>query len=85
MKLPRLTIRRLMIVVAVVAMIFGTGIWMYRRSVNFRAIADDHQRRLLDLPLSKQQVSWHLDLIEKYRFAEHYPWLPVPPDPPEPE
>ncbi len=29
--------------------------------------------------------SWHLHLADKYRRAARYPWLPVAPDPPEPE
>ena len=28
---------------------------------------------------------WHVALAEKYRAAARYPWLPVVPDPPEPE
>ena len=28
---------------------------------------------------------WHIEMIRKYDRAARYPWLPVWPDPPEPE
>jgi hypothetical protein len=28
---------------------------------------------------------WHMAMARKYRRATRYPWLPVEPDPPEPE
>jgi hypothetical protein len=30
-------------------------------------------------------ADYHLSLVEKYSQAARYPWLPVAPDPPEPE
>jgi hypothetical protein len=32
-----------------------------------------------------QASAYYIDLIQKYERAARYPWLPVAPDPPEPE
>jgi hypothetical protein len=36
-------------------------------------------------PVSREANRWHALLAEKYIRAARYPWLPVAPDPPEPE
>jgi hypothetical protein len=36
-------------------------------------------------PDGVKSSAWHAALAEKYRQAALYPWLPVEPDPPEPE
>jgi hypothetical protein len=36
-------------------------------------------------PDGVKRSAWHAALAEKYRQAALYPWLPVEPDPPEPE
>jgi hypothetical protein len=39
-------------------------------------------------PMTRREVEesdWHLALAQKYRGAAARPWLPVEPDPPEPE
>lgn len=41
------------------------------------------QKRLTDW--SGRVMVWHADLATKYRYATRHPWLPVLPDPPEPE
>ncbi len=41
-----------------------------------------------NVEISYEQVKrddWHRAMAAKYRSAAHRPWLPVPPDPPEPE
>ncbi len=32
-----------------------------------------------------ERVAYHSDLRRKYDYAARYPWMPVAPDPPEPE
>lgn len=32
-----------------------------------------------------RQVEYHFDLMRKYKRAAFLPWLPAPPDPPEPK
>ncbi len=44
-------------------------------NASFDELAEDSERR----------ADYHSQLTEKYRLAALYPWLPVPPDPPEPE
>jgi hypothetical protein len=34
--------------------------------------------------LRRQRV-WHVSMFEKYEFAYNHPFLPIAPDPPEPE
>ncbi len=34
---------------------------------------------------SPAKNEWHLLLIDKYKYASNHPWMPVAPDPPEPE
>ena len=93
MKIPRFTIRRLMIAVAVVGLIAGVLIDRERR---FREMADRHWKLWLENPASvvdsripneahARQSEHHRAMREKYERASRYPWLPVAPDPPEPE
>ncbi len=35
--------------------------------------------------ISDRRMSWRLEMIKKYEKAAERPWLPVAPDPPEPE
>ena len=62
--------------------------------VHYKAIVDDDEY-LLDMTgsgpdgrsLSNQQIledEWHAEMVNKYRRAARYPWLPMVPDPPEP-
>jgi hypothetical protein len=93
MKLPRVTVRRLMIAVAVVGLIAGSLIERGRR---FREMADRHWKLWLENPASvvdsrapdeaqARQSEHHRAMGEKYRYAARYPWLPVAPDTPEPD
>jgi hypothetical protein len=97
---PRFTTRRLMIVVAVVGIVLGLWIMKKRRD-DFREMANrqgyfagmfgldawesreagDHARAANS---EKKQDRCKAIQI-KYERAARYPWLPVEPDPPEPE
>jgi hypothetical protein len=54
----------------------------------FRGVASHVYFDANDLEMTQDEVkksAWHAALAEKYRHATLYPWLPVEPDPPEPE
>jgi hypothetical protein len=95
MRLPRLrfTVRRMMVAVAVVGILLGT--MTVRRGHSLR-LATYHQgqvKRLYDqygeaenfFGRASGGILWHSELQWKYERAARYPWLPVEPDPPEPE
>jgi hypothetical protein len=89
MRLPRmrLTVRVMMAAVAIAGLSLGIGSAMQRRVALFRQKAAQEafllgsQRR----PLPERKVPHHEALRRKYERAAGYPWLPVEPDPPEPE
>jgi hypothetical protein len=129
--IPRLTIRRLMVAVAVVAVAFGyrnavrrretfefmamfhrqemeacrgyldgvtvlstggDGKTTYRRMVPTGPdpfIAEVRSRgfgvELFERASLNRREAYHAALTAKYERAARYPWLPVAPDPPEPE
>ena len=92
---PRFTVRRLMIAVAVVAVLLGVVVGLKRRSDRFRAIAlryaakHKEDRMAYDVVADEgrflRRYDYHLSMQRKYEMATERPWLPVPPDPPEPE
>jgi hypothetical protein len=94
MKLPRLTVRRLMILVALGALA-SYAAYLVRRSEAFRAEADRHRLAwvspvawlsLIDRDTRvPAKADYHHAMKWKYERAARYPWLPVEPDPPEPE
>jgi hypothetical protein len=100
MRLPRFrfTIRRMMIVVAVVAILFW-AIWLGARIHAFRWMAKYHEARrwtqVIDTTsrgidsrgevISSERDRWHAALAAKYDHAARYPWLSVEPDPIEPK
>ena len=96
MRLPRIrmTTRRWMVAVAIVGIVLGVTIERHNR---FRKIADYHQGEIMKLarrlaafagssdhPLIPRLDS-HESMRLKYEHAARYPWLPVEPDPPEPQ
>ena len=104
MRMPRVrfTVRWMMVVVAIVAAIVLTAIFLNRRSDEFWGRAAYHQggeamsravafraRRLNDdvrlIAHAEQMEAHHRALKLKYERAARHPWLPVAPDPPEPE
>ena len=90
MKLPTLTVRSMMIAVAVVAValaLVGMGqrraerlhrAWIHRVSARFHSGSVSHVLRNSD------RVEYHLGLTSKYERAADRPWIAVAPDPPEP-
>jgi hypothetical protein len=91
-RLPRMTTRRWMMTVAIVA----AGLGLYARSEYLEAIAIQHRSRTTwvsgaegfspeQMRRVQASVAWHGMLADKYHRAARRPWLPVPPDPPEPK
>jgi hypothetical protein len=101
MRLPRMTTRRWMIVIAVAGVMMA-GIVHVRlklRQRDFLALTTAHAQKVVAIAdrkgdLSRQQresdrlahsIDYHTSLVHKYEHAALHPWLPVEPDPPEPE
>jgi hypothetical protein len=98
MRLPRVrfTVRRLMVAVAVAAIVFAACIWMHTRAVRFRRAAQSYREQLTEYmrrPTARRRghhipdrrvVRYYVGMAEKYEYAGRHPWLPVAPDPPEP-
>ena len=84
MRFPRLTIRRLMIVVAIVALLLATFLLLNDRRKRFAILANSHGLRAID-EVKANRPGRHYQLWEKYTYAAHHPWLPVASDPPEPK
>ena len=91
--LPRFRLRTLMVAVAIMGLACG-GEAMRRRRAAFLARAEWHEGRSLDPGLiftkegdllAAKPWAYHRDMAAKYEQAASRPWLPVPPDPPEPE
>ncbi len=84
----RFTLRRMMIAVAIVAILLGLAEMTRRRRAAFREkstairwseYVEGHGKR-------RPEIAEHYRrMAEKYERAARYPWLPVAPDPPEPE
>ena len=91
----RFTVRRLMIAVAVAGVALGAWGIVARRRARFERLFSHHfglagpsVNRSFD-PGHRVFVTakgrWHHDLAMKYAEAARRPWLPVVPDPPEPD
>ncbi len=90
---PRLTVRRLMIAVAVVAVIAWAGkmLWL---SAAYQQRARAYLSSIppyiywgpgpIEPPRTPHNL-WAHEMADKYWRAARYPFLPVPSDPPEPE
>ncbi len=93
MRLPRMTTRRWMIAVAVVAAGCAAVASLTERRERFARIAARHAAVFMTptSPFpdpdrgSAKRVDWHLKMRDEYWRAARYPWLPVEPDPPLPE
>jgi hypothetical protein len=84
----RFTVRRMMIFVAVTAILAWTArlvhlSYYYEQRANYYA-AQWHWPQTSTARETKWRM-WARDLIPKYRHAARYPWLSVVPDPPEPK
>jgi hypothetical protein len=97
----RISIRMLMALVAIAALIMAGGV-LVKRSSEFRALAEeqaDSEMASLEyagdargergdpqrVARGEQMAAYHRELRIKYERAARYPWLSVEPDPPEPE
>jgi hypothetical protein len=102
MRLPRFTVRRLMVAVAIVGVLLAAVLGLERRREWLRRLSQRHESRAMVCDMEKligamnrQPATWlanrqarleyHKSLARKYRQAASHPWLPVAPDPPEPE
>jgi hypothetical protein len=94
MRLPRVrfTVRRLMASVAIVAFILWAERLLrlpreYRDRAGYYSQCEfDASGRLAPgNPRDRAVVDHYHSLHEKYERAARYPWLPIAPDPPEPE
>ncbi len=117
MRLPRMTMRRWMVVVAAVGLIgliMGGGVWLKQRRDYFLSLAQSHQAEVAsstargkalksrfgvasgmtveevmqlnrDYDRMMDRADHHASLARKYERAARSPWLPVEPEPPEPE
>ena len=101
LRLPRLrvTVRGMMILVAVVAVVLGAGLGLKRREADLTRQGREHmqqwasytnefskapaQRMLPDAMLSRR-AAWHGTMWRKYERASHRAWAPVAADPPKP-
>jgi len=62
--------------------IVSEGGWACSKTSWFRFSVDGQGRMATAEQIKKSE--WHRKLYSKYRLAAGYPWLPVEPDPPEP-
>jgi hypothetical protein len=92
----RMTTRRWMVAVAVVAVTFGMtlgGIRLKRQRDRHLLHAALHQSPVdrarkrgggRSNPLDSRLIEYHASMARRYRHVARYPWLPVEPDPPAP-
>jgi hypothetical protein len=98
MRLPRMTTRRWMIAVVLAALLLG-AVRLLMLSAAYRTKAGRYQLELLGTtPIlmgpngshsrgyrPSARTRWAEKMGEKYLRASRFPWLPVEPDPPEPD
>ena len=85
---PRFTVRRLMVAVAIVALLSGME-RLRQRSVAFSSMANYHviKNSCWAGKYAKDYekgAAYHSLMWQKYDRAARYPWLSVEPDPPKP-
>jgi hypothetical protein len=97
----RFTVRGMLCLVAVAGAALAGGRYFGEKSGplsrGYRAPANEHAIRVYQLgtwpventpekrPLTRRRVAYHAALEAKYSYAVDHPWLPMAPDPPEPE
>ena len=97
----RFTVRRMMVAVAIVGatVAFGerrrrdfSALAEYHRAQQVVKVAcskggfiSEKRGGGMATDVDERADAWHRVLEPKYRYAARYPWLPVPPDPPEPQ
>lgn len=92
MRMPRFTIRRMMVGVAVIALPLCAYV---ERQSRFRQAAAQHSAALPALLAANKaqpndilitaKMTWHVMMRSKYERAAKRPWLPVAPDQPFPK
>ena len=91
---PRLTARRLMILVAVVGLVLGGLALVRRRRAYALTMVARYQEKLMDTRSWTTQVKfeaatpkwlYYRERYSKWRSAAASPWLPFEADPPPPE
>jgi hypothetical protein len=95
MPMPRVrfTVRRMMIDVVLAAFLTLPVARMLGRSREFERLSREHRTQagavaysgVGGLFFASVKSDWHYRLSMKYRRAARAPWLPVAPDPTEPE
>src|SRR4051812_32035732 len=99
MRVPRVrfTVRRMMVAVAILALLS----WVETRRTRFQDLSAKYARLEVTSSMFHGSVpdgdylerrmkalaarrTYYAGLVRKYRRAERFPWLPVAPDPPEP-
>lgn len=93
MRLPRVTIRRLLVLIAALALVFSIVVALQRRGERFRRLAAlcssaVHSVYFADLngldgaSWTASVATYHFDLAAKYAAAAKRPWLPLASEPP---
>jgi hypothetical protein len=92
MRLPRMTTRWWMVAVVGVFLTAARSVYLQRQLAHRQRAAyhEKIERLVTDTPAAQVRANAairdrHARLKEKYWRAARYPWLPVEPDPPEPE
>lgn len=92
----RFSVRRMIAAVGLLAVGLGLAVGLVRRRERFLATSLEHVGpaamdgtpvMLPDGPgyvTSTPNGQWHEAMRRKYDYYGRHPWLPVPPDPPEP-
>jgi hypothetical protein len=83
-----MTIRRLLALVAALAVVCGLLVTLQRRRERFRHLASKYRSASRAVYTDGYDVSmqgYHADLAAKYRAAAERPWLPVEADEPPPD
>jgi hypothetical protein len=86
MRLPRVrfTVRRLLVLIAIGALIFATFPEVDRRRQRLRALRMEYASRAMSTD-DHRLASYYGELSAKYYHAAKSPYLPVWPDPPAPK
>jgi len=87
-----------MFVVAAIAVTLGVGFELVRRRERFLELSLEHagfagiegtlvitDEGPAYVGIKTEKGRWHEAMRRKYDYYGRHPWLPVPPDPPEPE
>jgi hypothetical protein len=85
MRFPRMTIRRLLALVAVLAVVLGLLATLQRRRERFRRLADEYQSAVHAVYIGPSDPyleipNYHSDLAERCRRVAARPWMPFEDD-----